>query len=299
MKKIILIFILFLYQFSYSQKIEVSGVVSDKDGALPGIAIFIKGTNIKTKSNFNGEYKIKTELQDILVFEFLGYLTQEVTITVDKVISMTLIENVKLEEMVNIHDLTPPSSLGFNISSGIRNTNKGLRLDLNDPFDTNRTYFPNIKFGYQFEENNKRIYGELNFRGLIGLLNTYGELNLVYEDIFIDNNFKFKSLIAEVKYELHFQNFIPLHVYAGIGYSKLTTNENRFGYELGLGQFLIILKKRRLFADTYVKVIQWEKSSQLKLGSNFTFRRFQLLYEFNTISNYREHNLTLGCKFYL
>jgi hypothetical protein len=300
MKKLLLLLFLLCSQYSFSQKIKVSGIVSDKDGALPGVSINIKGTNISTLTDFDGEYEIQTNIGDFLVFTYLGYETKEIIIVSNKVINMTLIESLELlKEMMIVCDLNPPYAR-FNISSGIKNTNKGFRLDINDPFDTNRTYFPNIKFGYQFEENNKKFYGELNFTGLIGIHYTYGELNFVYENIFIDNlDFKFRSLIAEAKYELYFQNFVPFSIYAGLGYSKLNTNENRFGYELGLGKFLIISRKLFLHSDVYAKVIQWGNNSQLKFGSNFTYRNFQLLYELNTVSNYREHNLTLGYKFYL
>ena len=84
MKKTILFFSLFVMATSmlFSQKMSVSGTVSDSSGSpLPGVSILIQGTNNGTSSDFDGNYKINATKGDVLVFSFLGYKTQNVTVS--------------------------------------------------------------------------------------------------------------------------------------------------------------------------------------------------------------------------
>jgi hypothetical protein len=60
----------------------VEGTVNDKDGSLPGVIIWIKGTDIALETDFDGRFKFSKPLQPgtVLVISYLGYLTQEVKI---------------------------------------------------------------------------------------------------------------------------------------------------------------------------------------------------------------------------
>ncbi|CAN5520333.1 TonB-dependent receptor [soil metagenome] len=60
----------------------VSGSVSDEAGArLPGVSIIVKGTTRGTTTDANGQYKMTLLTGDAtLVFSFVGYLSQEVTV---------------------------------------------------------------------------------------------------------------------------------------------------------------------------------------------------------------------------
>ncbi len=64
-----------------AQGITVSGTVTDKGAPLPGVSILVKGTNIGTTSDGEGKYTIATPADgNILVFSFIGYKTQELSI---------------------------------------------------------------------------------------------------------------------------------------------------------------------------------------------------------------------------
>lgn len=83
---------------------KVSGVVTDNtDVGLPGVSVFIKGTSIGTTTNIDGKYNIQLpDASDaILVFSFIGMETQEITVTNQKVISVTLMaDSEQLTEVV-------------------------------------------------------------------------------------------------------------------------------------------------------------------------------------------------------
>jgi len=63
----------------------IKGVINDSSGILPGANILLKGTNIGTSSDINGEFTFPRTLKvgDILSVSYLGYTTQYVKIKKD------------------------------------------------------------------------------------------------------------------------------------------------------------------------------------------------------------------------
>lgn len=61
--------------------IEIKGKVTDaQKAAIPGVSIMIKNKQKGTTSNGNGDFQIKANEGDILVFSSLGYLSREVPV---------------------------------------------------------------------------------------------------------------------------------------------------------------------------------------------------------------------------
>ena len=87
-----------------AQNVTVQGTVTDFDGALPGATIAVKGTTTAILSGADGSYAITVPNGNaVLVFSFLGYVTQEITVGNRTVIDVTLSEDAKsLEEVVVI-----------------------------------------------------------------------------------------------------------------------------------------------------------------------------------------------------
>ncbi|UMB61587.1 TonB-dependent receptor [Lutibacter sp. A80] len=86
-----------------SQKIEVFGVVKDKDGLLlPGVTVSIKGTNKGLPTDFEGTYQITVpDAASVLVFSYIGFQTQEIIVGEQTEINIILQEEVSsLEEVV-------------------------------------------------------------------------------------------------------------------------------------------------------------------------------------------------------
>ncbi|WP_136482004.1 SusC/RagA family TonB-linked outer membrane protein [Cognatitamlana onchidii] len=84
------------------QAIEISGVVSDVDGPLPGVNIVVKGTTTGTQTDFDGNYAISVSGSNpVLVFSYVGYKTQEIPVGAQKTINVLLEQDVAgLDEVV-------------------------------------------------------------------------------------------------------------------------------------------------------------------------------------------------------
>ncbi|WP_419212043.1 SusC/RagA family TonB-linked outer membrane protein [Maribacter sp. X9] len=81
----------------------VSGTVSDGAGPIPGVNVILKGTNTGTSTDFDGNYTINVPSSGILVFSYLGYKTEEIQISNQTQINVTLAEDLQsLSEVVVI-----------------------------------------------------------------------------------------------------------------------------------------------------------------------------------------------------
>jgi len=88
-------------QLSFAQEKTVTGNVSDASGPLPGVTVLIKGANVGTQTDFNGDYSIKSKIDDVLQFSFLGMQTVTKTVDASNVINVTMKEDAQaLEEVV-------------------------------------------------------------------------------------------------------------------------------------------------------------------------------------------------------
>ncbi len=65
------------------QQQEVTGVVTDASTGelLIGVSIYVEGTTVGTISDVNGKFTIAAEQGQVLVFSFVGYMSQKVIIT--------------------------------------------------------------------------------------------------------------------------------------------------------------------------------------------------------------------------
>src|SRR5690554_5598574 len=92
MKK--LIFIMFLALFGISQvkaQINVSGAIADDQGVpLPGTSVIVDGTTLGTQSDFDGNYTISVEEGQVLIFSYIGFVTQRVTVGTQSTINIRM-----------------------------------------------------------------------------------------------------------------------------------------------------------------------------------------------------------------
>ena len=72
----------FSSQIAHCQTRVVSGYLVDNDSnPLPGVNIVIKGTTEGAVTDLNSCYEINCDLGDILMYSFIGYLNEEITVT--------------------------------------------------------------------------------------------------------------------------------------------------------------------------------------------------------------------------
>ncbi len=87
---------------TFQQEI-IGGIVEDSDGRpLPGVSVKIKGTSQGTVTDNEGRYSISVSRSNgVLVFSFVGFASQEITIVNNKVLNVILLEETSsLNEVV-------------------------------------------------------------------------------------------------------------------------------------------------------------------------------------------------------
>jgi len=87
----------------YAQQQRISGVVTDEgtNQSLPGVGVTVKGTVTATATDVNGAYTISASRGSVLLFTFLGYAPQEVTVGNSNTINVVMVpESRELSEVV-------------------------------------------------------------------------------------------------------------------------------------------------------------------------------------------------------
>lgn len=127
---VLMLFLMLSSQLTFAQDNSVTGKVSDNGGrGLPGVSVSVKGTTRGTNTDADGNFRISAPASALLVFSFVGFENQEITVGSQSVINVTLAEDNKtLNEVVVIgygtarkKDLT-----GAVNTIGTRDFNKGI-----------------------------------------------------------------------------------------------------------------------------------------------------------------------------
>nr|WP_314897702.1 TonB-dependent receptor [uncultured Flavobacterium sp.] len=105
MSKLKLLLLAFFIGFSinsWSQKNQVSGVVTDERKlSVPGVNVVVKGSKNGVATDFDGKYQINAKVGDVVVFSFLGFQTLEVPYKGEGTLNVSLKEdNQQLDEVV-------------------------------------------------------------------------------------------------------------------------------------------------------------------------------------------------------
>ena len=100
------LFLLFMLPMSFFAQNTVSGNVTETATGLPvpGVNVIVQGTSNGTTTDFDGNYTISNvSNEDILVFSFIGFVTQQVPFEGQSTIDITLDEDsATLDEVVLI-----------------------------------------------------------------------------------------------------------------------------------------------------------------------------------------------------
>ncbi|WP_109851257.1 TonB-dependent receptor [Aquimarina sp. AU58] len=84
------------------QEREITGMVSDQNNLpLPGATVNIKNTTIGTQTDFDGNYTIKASTGQVLVFNYIGMASIEMTVGSSNIINVSMQEDAEgLDEIV-------------------------------------------------------------------------------------------------------------------------------------------------------------------------------------------------------
>ncbi len=106
MKKFFRISFILLSFIAFGQN-KISGTVFDSDGlVLPGANVIIKNTNTGVSTDFDGNFEIEADKDQVLQFSYTGFMTLEVIVGNQDSISISLQPSNQLDEVV-------VTSLGF------------------------------------------------------------------------------------------------------------------------------------------------------------------------------------------
>lgn len=114
---------------------EVSGTVTDESGPLPGVSVFVKGTSKGTITDFDGNYSVSASKGDVLIFSYVGYDTQDVVVSGNKV-NIVLKAGVALDAVVLIGSRNPSrtsvdTAVPVDVIDVTELTSKGPQVNLN------------------------------------------------------------------------------------------------------------------------------------------------------------------------
>lgn len=101
--------------------LQVSGLVTDETGEpMSGVTVRVKGVNMGTVTDIDGKYSIAVPMnRKVLVFSFIGFITQEVSIGNQSVINVQLKEDaISLSDVVVVgYGVTKKSDLTGSVAS--------------------------------------------------------------------------------------------------------------------------------------------------------------------------------------
>ncbi len=102
LRLLLILLIALITEVGLAQEKTVTGTVTDADGLpLPGVNVLIKGTATGTQTDFDGNYSIRAEQGDVLVFSFIGLEQAEYTVGSINRIDVTMQpDNAVLDEVV-------------------------------------------------------------------------------------------------------------------------------------------------------------------------------------------------------
>ena len=248
----VLFLLICLPVIGWGQSTIVSGNVSDNIDIVPGVNVIEKGTTNGTTTDFNGNYEISVSSNTaILVFSYVGYASQDITVGEQRTINVTLAENTQALDAVLVKGFTgvvgkarkriesiqdiPESVTAFN-SEGIENAG------INNVTEFAK-YVPNLKLS----STQAAGINFITIRGISQIRNADAPVAFVIDGVTIPD----PSLLNQELFDLALIEVVKgpqgaLYGKNAIGgainiYSKAPTNSTKNNIKLGYGNANSIL----------------------------------------------------------
>ncbi|WP_299012378.1 TonB-dependent receptor [uncultured Polaribacter sp.] len=119
--KLFIILSLITTLVSWAQETTIRGTVLDETGEpAPMVNILLKNTTKGTATDFDGKFSIKAKNGDTLIFSYLGYATQEIKINTETNLTIKLLPDNDLDEIIVVGYGTQKKSVITGAISGIK-----------------------------------------------------------------------------------------------------------------------------------------------------------------------------------
>src|SRR5690242_1257616 len=95
------LFLLLLFGHAAFAQGEIKGTVKDEKGPLQGVSVLVKHTTRGTSTDVQGNFSVRANSRDTLVFSYTGFATQELVVGDQPEYFITLSPNAKaLDDVV-------------------------------------------------------------------------------------------------------------------------------------------------------------------------------------------------------
>ncbi|MDO5608957.1 MAG: TonB-dependent receptor [Capnocytophaga sp.] len=102
----------------FAQEKTISGTVTDSNGEpLSGVSVVIKGTTQGTSTDFDGNFNLRVNPSDVLVFSYIGFITQEKPVGGGNYLTVNLLDDLQqLDDVIVVGYTTQKKS---NVTSSV------------------------------------------------------------------------------------------------------------------------------------------------------------------------------------
>lgn len=290
MKKALLLLLILTSGFTFSQEKEYSGIVKTKRDniPLPGVNVVVKGTNIGTQTDFDGNFKISVpDTLKVLSFSFLGMITQDYKLNNGEYIEIFLKEDCTI-------DWFDEQKIGFYLNSGLINNPVGGQFHLS--FTPNYN-FPTIKTGISYQTNlqeNRFLNSYLNLHHLFVSCDFNADINSSYKNLDFDNDIDLSAYSVETG--LNFNKISTIIGFGAIDFNKASENKtiNSVGPTIGLGTWI----GQPFLMSVSAKTTIYKNLSEYQAEIKKDYRGFYGFIEYYKVNTFNELSLGIGMEFW-
>ncbi len=286
MKKIVFLVLLSFNGILLSQSTEYTGTVKSKQDnlPLPGVNVVVKGTQIGTQTDFDGNFKINVpDTLNVLSFTYLGFQALEFKLKNKQNIEIVLKEACLIHWFDQKH-------IGFYLHSGLINNVIGGQLHFSFTPDYS---FPTIKTGISYQTNlkaNRFLNAYLNLHHLFVSCDFNADINSSYRNLDFDRNIELSSYSVETSFNFnHISAIIGL---SSIDYNKISENKNidsvgpTFGLSTWIGQPFLM--------SVSAKTTIYKNLSEYHAEIKKDYRGFYGFLKYYKVNNFNELSLGIG-----
>jgi hypothetical protein len=285
MKLILLLSFLTLTTTAWCQITITGTVVSKEDHSpLPGVNAFVKGTQNGTTTDIDGAFSLTvTDPNAVLVFSFVGMVTQEYPLNGQTTISIRMKSDC-------ISDYFDIQQIGLYANSGFIHTPVGGQLTLAfPPYFRKGTLVGGIGYQTDFDKN-EFLNVQAELKHFIWTCNFDIDANWYYRKVDFDGTFNSRAYSFET-------NFTWQRLIFTAGYSNLSLNnpetinkQTLSGPIIGIGRWIggplrLVASAKAAFYNG-----QMEYMAQIRRDS----RRLDLFLKFYKLDSFTELSLGIG-----
>ena len=174
----LLVFFLGISVASAFAQIKIMGTVTDasNQSTIPGVSVVVKGTTSGTLTDINGKYAINADEKAVLVFSFIGYTSQEVPVTGQTKIDVSLSIEAKLLEQVVVTGYQSQKKADLTGAVSVVNVKELQKMPNNNPIQALQGRVPGMVVTTDGSPSGSNV--SINIRG-IGSINGTNPLYVI------------------------------------------------------------------------------------------------------------------------